>query len=371
MTKSDEARTAVPVFPNPYTIHATKPRGRLAKLLATGGAEIVPIDGEPDIDRYIISDRLAIERRTGSSFLMGIMDKTLFTSARTLREHYRLPVFILEGEVNYAYRGFDPQAVRGALSSMMLEYELNVIQTPDMNETAHMIAMMVRHEIDGIPEISVVPKRKASSLADQQRRVIEMLPGCGRVIARELLQRFESIDGIVRATEKALQTVVGLGAKKAQHIRQVLTADYEAIDTEKQLEDAIEFDHSLLFQQPVTLLSRQHFIFDDDQDRHIVDMVFHDASAKELILVELKRGMLHPWHCDQLRRYLDRATASPLLQGYLETGCTLRGVLASPSPGGMKARARDMQVVGVDEKRAIAALKKCRRMSHRDDSLAG
>ncbi len=70
------------------TIAATKPDRKPAAMLAEKGINITPVEeDEGNVDRYIISKRLAIERRTGSSFLRGIMEKTLFTSAIYLRDN--------------------------------------------------------------------------------------------------------------------------------------------------------------------------------------------------------------------------------------------------------------------------------------------
>lgn len=343
-------------------VQVTKPRSRVARALADLGLQVFATpEDEGDVDRYILSKRLAVERRTPSGFLIGIMDKTLFSNAIYLREHFRLPVLIVEGQINYEYRGFDPRAVRGALSSMMLEYALNVLCTQDAEETVELVAMMARQEQLGIPEISLVPKRTASSFPDMQRRVVEMLPGCGRVMARDLLQHFGSIERIVQASVADLREVRGIGTRKAEQMQKVLTAEYEALDTERQLEDAVELEHSLLFERPVSLVGRQLHIYDDEKARHVVDMAFHDAEADEITLVELKRGKLGSEHREQLCRYLDHAPESPLLSGYLERGCGLRGILASPEPGKLKSRRGDVSIQGVDEKRVIAVLVALRR----------
>ena len=82
------------------TISATKPKGKPAAMLAEMGIAVVPVaEDEGNVDRYILGERVAVERRTGSGFLRGIMDKTLFTSAIYLREHFGVPVLIVEGEV--------------------------------------------------------------------------------------------------------------------------------------------------------------------------------------------------------------------------------------------------------------------------------
>ncbi len=344
------------------TLQVTKPRSRAARRLGELGVCLREVaEDEGNVDRYIVSTRLVIERRTSTGFLAGIMDKTLFTSAIYLREHFHIPVLIVEGKVDYQYRGFDPQAVRGALSSMMIEYGINVLSTEDTEDTVQLIAMMARQEQIGIPEISLVPKRSANSLADMQRRVVEMLPGCGRVTARDLLQQFGSVARIVAADESDLRGVRGIGAKKASQIRQVLNAEYEAVDTERQIEDAIEIDPTLLFEQPVTLLARQHHIYDDEHERHIVDMAFHDEAANELILVELKRGRLEPKDRAQLCRYLDHAAESPMLWWYIDNGCTVRGVLASPEETGLKPRRDDVTIFTIDRQRVIDILTERRR----------
>ena len=79
------------------TISATQPKGKVAKALAALGIHVVPIEeDEGNVDRYVLSKRVALERRTGGGFLKGIMEKTLFTSAIYLREHFRIPVLIVE-----------------------------------------------------------------------------------------------------------------------------------------------------------------------------------------------------------------------------------------------------------------------------------
>jgi len=344
------------------SIATTKPRGQVAKKLRGLSIRVVPIEeDEGDVDRYVLSKRLVIERRTGGGFIKGIMEKTLFTSAIYMREHFAIPVLIVEGRVNFEYTGFDPQAIRGALSSMMLLYEVNVVATPDVDETVQLVAMMARQEQIGIPEISLVPKRKATSVPDMQRRLIEMLPGCGMVMARDLLQYFGTIGRIVGATAQELCNLRGIGKKKAKQIVEVLQAEYGAVDTERHLEDAIEVEPRLLFNYPVELLDRQHYIFTEEKERHIVDMVFLDEDAEEVILVELKRGRLELAHYRQLRRYLDHAHLSKKLKTYLNDGYGLRGVLATVAECDFQPGHEDVTIKIVNYEHAVEVLKVLRR----------
>ena len=343
------------------SIAATKPRGKVAAALAAMGIEIVPItEDEGNVDRYVLSKRVAVERRTGGGFLKGIMEKTLFTSAIFLRERFQVPILIVEGKINYEYSMMTPAAVRGALSSMMLLYGVSVLATADADETIELIAMMARQEQIGIPEISLIPKRKATTLDDMQRRVIEMFPGCGMVMARDLLQHFGSVRRIVNATEDDLRGMRGIGARKAKEMVQVAAAEYESVDTERNLEDAIEELPKLLFKQPVKLLARQHHIFTDEKDKHIVDLVFVDAKANELILVELKRGQLTGEHESQLDRYMTYAEQSTLLAEQIAKGRTIRGILATVADSDYQPKSRDISAVVIDPKRVIKVLKKLR-----------
>ncbi len=277
------------------------------------GITLIPIEeDEGNVDRYFLSKRLAIERRTGGGFIKGIMEKTLFTSAIYLREHFRLAVLIVEGQVNFEHAGFSPEAIRGALSSMVLLYGINVVATPNM------------------------------------------------VMARDLLHHFGSVRRIVNATEDEFRSMRGIGAKKARGIVKVLNAEYEAVDTERNLEDAIEAEPSLLFRQPVVQVARQLYIFSDEGRRHFVDMVYLDPAADVVYFIELKRGRIAREHVAQLRRYLDHASHAAAIAAFLRKGTTLRGLLATVEPGGHEPEDDDITVRIVGRKRAIAVLKRLR-----------
>ena len=124
----------------------------------------------------------------------------------------------------------------------------------------------------------------------------------------------------------------------------------------------------LLFKQPITLLDRQHHIYTEEKERHIVDLVFLDSEADELILVELKRGKLTGEHYNQICRYLDNAHKSKLLQKYMEKGTKIRGILATVDECKFKPKDPDVSVCIVDKKQTIEILKQLR--NRRFESMA-
>lgn len=236
---------------------------------------------------------------------------------------------------------------------MLIEYGITVLRTEGMEETAEVLGMLTRQEQVGIPEISLVPKRRAEDLPDRQRRVVEMLPGCGRVLARSLLHHFGSVQAVVDASEEELRALKGIGAKTAAEIRQVCQTPYEAIDSEQEFEDAIEHQPSLLFHHSGRLLARQHAL---GTREHLVDLVFLDEQEREVILVELKTGRLSREHEEQLQRYLDHAGDSPLVAEQLQAGYAVRGMLATLEPTPYRPRNRELHVAHVNREKAIRAL---------------
>jgi len=315
------------------TIAASRPEGTVAQLLR-GQARVEPltveVDWAPLPDRYLVApDRLA-ERLTAHQFLNGIAKKTLFRTVLDLSNLCPAPIVIVEGADLYGLRGFHPNAVQGALSALVIQYGAAVLRTSDAEETSGLLYWMAQHAQFGIPEISLAQKRKATDPADEQRRVVEMLPGVGFTLARRLLQTHGSLRRLVEASPEDLAAVKGLSLERAAAIAAVFDREYCAVDAEEDIERVLAAHPDLLFEQPVRLLGRQHGFRTDDGTRLIADLVFVDEEAETVLIVELKRGALLPAHVAQLARYLDGAYASPLLRRWLERGYGLAGILAAP-----------------------------------------
>jgi RecB family endonuclease NucS len=149
------------------------------------------------------------------------------------------------------------------------------------------------------------------------------------------------------------------------------------VDTEKDLENAIEAAPELLFGAAYTparfvQLARQHHICTENQARHVVDLVFVDQTENELILVELKRGKLTPAHEQQLQRYLDHAHESHLLRAVLDSGAGMRGILATVETAGRPFRPQNRSITAhvIDRQEASDVLVQMRRRATTDNPVA-
>lgn len=315
-------------------VACTRPDGRVAQYLRDDGIEtdllLLEVEWRPLPDRYVLGEGRVAERLTTQQFTRGIVTKTLFMTARDLQATVPAPLFIVEGEDFYQYGGMHPNAVRGALSALVVEYGASVLRTTDPADSTALISMMARHSQFGVPEISVAAKRKAESPADEQRRVIEMLPGVGFTLARRLLQHFGSLERILSAAPEELAEVRGLSKQGAGRICELFCREYCAVDFEADIEDILAETPGLLFEGPVELIDRQHFFTDRGGRRLIADLVFADDEEMLVHVVEIKRGALQREDERQLAAYLDAADRSKTLGRYMRQGYGLQGVLAAP-----------------------------------------
>lgn len=180
-----------------------------------------------DIGDYVLSDRLAVERKTAEDFLQSIIDKRLLRQVLRLRQSYERPVIILEGEGIYSKRSIHPNAVRGALASIVVDFGVPIIFSRDEKETAALIAAMLRREkAEGREDAQIRGDKRVLTLREQQESVIAGLPGVNITLARRLLEEFRSVERVFRAKEEELTRVQGIGEKKAKEIRRVITALY-------------------------------------------------------------------------------------------------------------------------------------------------
>ena len=175
---------------------------------------------------YQVSEEVAIERKTAKDFVDSIVDKRLFKQARMMMEEFKKPIMILEGDDFYS--GFiNPNAIRGAMTSIALDYGISIIPTRTAEDTAAMIKRIAVREQKGEKRsIQIRTERKPQNLWEQQLFIIESLPGIGPVHAKRLLEHFGTVKAVLEADEKKLQEVEGIGKKTAKNIREVVDGKY-------------------------------------------------------------------------------------------------------------------------------------------------
>lgn len=177
---------------------------------------------------YILGEQTAVERKTAADLAQSILDRRLFDQVEQLVAAFEQPLLIVEGQELYVRPGIHPNAIRGALSYVVALKRVPILRTVDAEDTAAYLRVIARHAQQGLGyEISLHHKRKALGRAQQQRYVLESLPGIGPSLARALLNHFGSLAQVLAADKEALGKVPGVGETIASKIIEIATGSYE------------------------------------------------------------------------------------------------------------------------------------------------
>ncbi len=143
-----------------------------------------------DIGDFILGKDVGVERKTVSDFLQSMVDGRLFSQLLDLSTRFERPLLLLEGnpEELFELRNIHENAIRGALSSIALDYRVPVLFTKNCEETAKMLYTIAKREQLGKEkDIRLRLGRKGLSEAEMQQFIVESLPLVGPKLARNLV----------------------------------------------------------------------------------------------------------------------------------------------------------------------------------------
>jgi len=176
---------------------------------------------------YEIDGGIVIERKTYADFAVSLVDGRLFPQAATLARCRHRPVLLLEGPKPSHMPDIHRHALKGAVLSLAVMWRLPVLYARDPEDSLLILRFLAQQlaRTDGglLPRYDRKPKRFTS----RQLYVLEGLPGVGPALAARLLAHFGSLERVITADERQLVQVRGVGGRKAQRIRHLVsrTAD--------------------------------------------------------------------------------------------------------------------------------------------------
>jgi len=180
-----------------------------------------------DVADYVVSSRIAVERKTIDDFLQSLISGKLFEQLQRLRSAYARPLLILEGTGLFTKRNMNHHAIFGSLISISIDLGIHILSTQNPLETADLLYVLAKREQRKDQRPVVLRGEKPSlQLFEQQRFIIEGLPHISSVMAVRLLNHFKSIRAVALATPEELQEVPGIGKGIAFDIYKVFHEEF-------------------------------------------------------------------------------------------------------------------------------------------------
>lgn len=174
---------------------------------------------------FVLSERVAVERKNDADFEASVIDGRLFVQAGELKSTFESPMIALVGS---HFERIQPNALRGAFISLAVDYKLPLFFFDTDADLADFLFALAQKEQTAPDRLHRVQfAKKGDLIADQQRLIAESLPGMGPKTALSLLQHFKTLRAIANADEKALEAVEGIAKNRAASIRKVFEELYK------------------------------------------------------------------------------------------------------------------------------------------------
>ena len=221
----------------------------VASVLVSLGAEIE--FKELKIGDYIVKD-VVIERKTVFDFISSMKNKRLINQLESLQQ-YKKKILIIEGvdeqelyndsedeervqfhrkelgtappqlkgrskkraseismfpkgkTVGY-FHGMHPNAIRGFLLSIILNYNVPIIFAKNSEDTAKFIFILSKKQSK---EASLNVVKKTLDKKERMQFIVEGFSGIGPKTSKKLLKKFKTIKNIINSSQEELKEVVG------------------------------------------------------------------------------------------------------------------------------------------------------------------
>ena len=177
---------------------------------------------------YILSDCVAVERKTVQDFVYTLTRRFLFEQLFRLHEVYPQSLILLEGymPIIYKYSRIQPASVWGAMFNIARN-GIAIVNTTSYKETADFLYVAAKQE-------QIIEKRapivhafkKLDTVTDCQIYLIASLPNVGREKAVAILKSYQTPLNALINVEDWSETVHGLGPKITAKVKEVLNTPY-------------------------------------------------------------------------------------------------------------------------------------------------
>ncbi|MDH5400877.1 MAG: helicase-related protein [Candidatus Heimdallarchaeota archaeon] len=185
---------------------------------------------ELPVGDYVLSDLVAIERKSISDFCQSIINNTLFDQLIRLKNYYEKPLLILEGENKYDC-SLSKNAIQGALCAIGVNLQIPIIQTKNGKESAEIIMTIIKKEQMEKTRPRIHGSKLGDSLSNKQLFLLSSLSEIDRTLAERILEKFEKPIEFLNADVSDMIRVTGIGKTKANKILEILHSTYPLLNS--------------------------------------------------------------------------------------------------------------------------------------------
>lgn len=197
---------------------------RITEIISNMGANVKTIPLK--VGDYICSDRVCIERKTQEDFINSIIDGRLFKQLEELKTNFNKPIIIVEG--NNFRQSMNENAIKAAIASIIVNYEIPIIMTKDEEDTAKTIYWISKKEqIESERPTGIRGEKKPKEIKKLQEHIISGFPGISAVLSKRILKEFGSIKNFMNATEEEMMRVKGVGKPLAERVAKIIKERYD------------------------------------------------------------------------------------------------------------------------------------------------
>jgi len=163
---------------------------------------------------YLVESLLLVERKTRTDFIQSLITGRLFEQCERMKRSGLPCLMVVEGNPAHDNNRVSPEAVRGAMLTIMVTHQIPVYISSDIYGTAAIIklcaAQVIRNPSQGHTRV-----RKPKNNLKKQVYLLMGLPGVGYHLAQRLLKHFGSVEKVFKADAEDLLKIDGIGKKKA------------------------------------------------------------------------------------------------------------------------------------------------------------
>lgn len=171
---------------------------------------------------YVINTHITVERKTSEDFIQSIIHNRLFEQCKRLKGNAARPLIIIEGNPYTTRHNISPEAVKGALLSVMVAWQIPVIHAKNREDCLSILLGLGKQDLKSDILLRPLNGYKPKRIGTHRLRFLQGLPRTGPKIAYRLYDHFGSIRSVMHADAKQLRSVTGIGKKSAEMIVQFL-----------------------------------------------------------------------------------------------------------------------------------------------------